>query len=138
MDSRVILAPHRWVAVLACIAALAVMVGCASHYPEVKTHVVLYHAQGTGSDQARLSGVLAAANGCLVVKTPSGTTLVYLPDNAVTQTAEGDLELFGVKHRLGDSVVFTGGYYGIAEATVPPGCGPIEPTWTLFTVGAVA
>jgi|GEM_PF-2409681 len=100
-------------------------------------HIATYQQQGVGGDSARLEGTLAAVGGCLVVQA-ARTTLVSFPEGQARSTTDGTIMLFGKSYRLGDAVVFGGGYNAVANATIPGPCEQIQADGLEFTASSDA
>jgi len=75
------------------------------------------------SPQAKLTGVLANFDGCLVVAgNATGFSMVYFPNTAVSGVTHDGVELFGKTYQLGDNVSFGGGYFALQHISIPEQC----------------
>lgn len=87
-----------------------------------------YRATGAGGDTAFLDGVLRGVDGCVVVETDDGETVVpVFPDRDVHAGWGDTLVHRGETFTFGQRATFTGGYtdapWSTGSADVPGGCG---------------
>jgi len=81
-----------------------------------------------------LNGTLTEKNGCLVVGSTEGITLIYFPKNEVGTISDRGIWLFGKEHHLGDQVTYGGGYYAPSSPSIPEACEQIRADSNEFTV----